>query len=148
MADMYTERILAYGDILGWTEAIEACENQADYDRIKKAIDHIHEYAKNFALHIKEKVSKAVGPNVPLQEYLGIEFAFFSDSFAVSIPADDGYRIFDILSNICHPLLCSNFLTRGGITMGSLHHVENVIFGPALIEAHRLEQEAVYPRLL
>src|SRR6266404_5916302 len=99
MADMYEQRVLAYGDIVGWTEAIEACDNQADYDRINKAIDDIHKYANNFALHTKETISKAVGPNVPLHEYLGIEFAFFSDSFAVSIPADNGYRIFDILSN-------------------------------------------------
>jgi hypothetical protein len=72
----------------------------------------------------------------------------FSDSFAVSMLPTSGYRIFDILSNICHPLLCCGFPTRGGITIGDLHHVENAIWGPALIDAVNIEKTAHYPRLI
>jgi hypothetical protein len=40
------------------------------------------------------------------------------------------------------------FLTRGGIAVGQLHHRQNVVFGPALVEAVNLEREAIYPRLI
>lgn len=44
-------------------------------------------------------------------------------------------------------LLQLGFLTRGGITIGPVHHRDNIIFGPALIEAVALEKEAHYPRI-
>lgn len=45
-------------------------------------------------------------------------------------------------------MLDLGFLTRGAITVGELYHIDNMIFGPALIEAVSLKKEAVYPRLI
>jgi len=50
---------------------------------------------------------------------------------------------------LCLDLLRQGVLTRGGITKGLLYHSSNIAFGPALIEAYRLESEvAVYPRVV
>jgi hypothetical protein len=46
-------------------------------------------------------------------------------------------------------LLCMNQrLVRGAVVLGKIYHEEGIIFGPALIEAHRLEKHAVYPRIV
>lgn len=143
---IYAKRIVAYGDILGWKEACRA--ESSRLEKVKRATEEvIHGYAKMFSANLKERIRSAPYSVVDT-EYMGVEFAMFSDNFAVPTPAESGYRIFDMVSNICHPLLCLGFLTRGGITVGDLHHEENVIFGPAIIEAANLEKDAVYPRLV
>lgn len=142
LLNVYEERVVAYVDILGWSAAC-----QIESQQLVKVIQIIADYSKNFSSILKDKIKAGPGAVIN-QEHMGIEFGMFSDNFAVSMPAASGYRIFDILSWACHPLLCQSFLTRGGITVGKLHHTENVIFGPALIEAHELEQGAVYPRLV
>jgi hypothetical protein len=46
-------------------------------------------------------------------------------------------------------LLRRGILTRGGIALGQLLHHHNVIFGPALVRAYRLESQlALFPRVI
>ena len=46
-------------------------------------------------------------------------------------------------------LLSLGYYTRGAIVIGQTFHHENVIFGPALINAYKLEREvAKYPRVI
>ena len=46
-------------------------------------------------------------------------------------------------------LALEGFYVRGGIAVGPAYVDENVVFGPALIEAHDIEQErAVFPRIV
>jgi hypothetical protein len=45
--------------------------------------------------------------------------------------------------------MSNGILVRGGIAKGQLHHTAKVVFGPALIEAYRLESQiAKFPRIL
>jgi hypothetical protein len=145
-AEIYTQRIVAYGDILGWTCACNSSDPEV-LRRIKRAIEGIQRYAEGFNPYEKKKMIVAYPP-IGNSEYGTIEFSMFSDCFAVSMLPNSGYRIFDILSNICHPLLRLRFSTRGGITIGNLHHVENAVWGPALIEAVNMEKTARYPGLI
>ena len=40
-------------------------------------------------------------------------------------------------------------LSRGGISVGELHHQKGIVYGPALLTAHQLEsQSAIYPRIV
>jgi hypothetical protein len=59
-----------------------------------------------------------------------------------------GFRILSSASALCIKLLQLGFLTQGGVTIGPMHHHDNVVLGPAVIEAVALEREAHYPRLL
>jgi len=39
-------------------------------------------------------------------------------------------------------------LLRGAVTLGKVYESPNVLFGPALVEAHDLEKAARYPRII
>jgi len=45
-------------------------------------------------------------------------------------------------------LINLGFLCRGGISRGLVYHKDEIIFGPAMISAYRLEQAAVMPRII
>lgn len=45
-------------------------------------------------------------------------------------------------------MVVEGFLVRGGVAYGEIHMAPNVAFGPALIEAVELEEQAVNPRVL
>lgn len=46
-------------------------------------------------------------------------------------------------------LVAEGFFVRGGLSLGSLHVSDHVLFGPALVEAYDLESRAaVHPRIV
>jgi hypothetical protein len=139
---VYEQRVIAFVDILGWSEA---CKTESSI--LKEATQAIDDVAIRYCRFIKDDMKNIHNMHInPI--YLSVQFAAFSDCFVVSMPAHSGYRIIDGAAEVCRKLLHLGFLTRGGITVGDLHHIDNVIFGPALIDAVRLEKEAVYPRLV
>ena len=53
------------------------------------------------------------------------------------------------LVHICNDLLGIGIPVRGGITVGKLIHDELKCFGPAMVEAYKIESEiAVFPRVI
>ncbi|MCC5014638.1 hypothetical protein [Legionella sp. 31fI33] len=65
------------------------------------------------------------------------------------MPSNYCGRIYDKIPHAIINLLESGFLVRGGISLGLLHHTDQIIFGPALVRAHDLEHnEAKFPRIL
>jgi hypothetical protein len=64
------------------------------------------------------------------------------------MPVEFGFRILQSAAALSVKVLQQGFLTRDGVTVGQMYHNDNVVFGPALIEAVALEKEAHYPRLL
>jgi hypothetical protein len=142
----YEQRVVAYADILGWGDA---CKDLSKYPKLRTAAQAIADHARNFSLKTKESLKGAVGvPPTFVEQHSSVEFSFFSDNFAISVPPGRAESLFTILAWASNNLLLAGFLVRGGITMGDLYHDPNVIFGPALIEAVELEKEAIYPRLL
>lgn len=54
----------------------------------------------------------------------------------------------DMVSKIAVEALNIGVLVRGGLTMGRLYHTDGVVFGEAMIDAHRLEDRvAIFPRV-
>jgi len=141
----YEERIIAFADILGWRKTIKS-----DFKIPYEAATLIEKYAKNFSLLMKEEIKNAPGiPDKSKEQYSSIEFSFFSDSFAISAPVDNGKVIFDILAWASDMLLRKKFLIRGGVTIGDLYHRQGLIFGPALVEVVEIEEnDAIYPRFI
>jgi hypothetical protein len=144
---VYEHRIIAYADILGWSNS---CNDLSQVPCLLKAAGAIADYAHKFSLSVKESLKNATGVSpVTIEQHAGIGFSFFSDNFAVSAPVAHVQIIFKILAFATHELLRWGFLIRGAVTLGYLYHdYRGIIFGPALIEAVHMEKNARYPRLL
>jgi hypothetical protein len=143
----YERRFVAYIDILGWSEA---CRDPNKFTIVAEVADYLSELPQIFSKTAKDKLEKAKGVVVdPIHQIT--EVVTFSDNLAISTPAgvDDHMLFFKFLTFVCKSLLERwKFLTRGGVTVGDLRHSENMIFGPAFIDAVSLEKEAIYPRLV
>ncbi len=129
-----------------------------DAERLLAAVRELHEPAKvhNEAARAELReggtVQTQAGPMKigrvnPL--FKQVQFGAFSDNFVFSVPASFGGRILGVAARVTVSLLRQGFLVRGGLTLGQLHHKDNLVFGPALNEAVQIEQEeAFYPRIL
>jgi hypothetical protein len=142
---LYDRRLVAYIDIIGWSEA---CRNPTKHALVAKVARRLSEVQKNFSRNLKTILTTT--PGVPVDpSHERTEVVAFSDNLAISTSIDvDPNIFFKFISFMCRELLTSGFLMRGGVTVGDLVHVENMIFGPALIDAVILEKEAIFPRLL
>jgi hypothetical protein len=141
----YEKRLVAYIDIIGWSEA---CRNPDKHPKVVAIAQRISDLPKNFSKSLKDKLktTPGVADDATHQE---TEVVTFSDNLAISTPVGLDYVLFfKFITIVCRDLLTQGFLTRGGVTLGDLCHVENMIFGPALIDAVCLEKEASYPRLV
>ena len=78
---------------------------------------------------------------------LGVNVSFFSDSIILS--TDEFHKLFVPIS-IAESYLKSELklLFRGGITKGKYYHSNGVTFGPAVVSAYHLENQAIYSRIL
>jgi hypothetical protein len=141
----YEERVLAFIDILGFSESIKETmdkdtEIECETDKIYNLLEDVD------ALEIKHI------KNTDNDMYASRVVSHFSDSIAISYLMTEKSGVFYILTDIlffCHTILQKGFLLRGAITCGKLYHSENKIFGPAMLAAHDMEQKlAVYPRIV
>ena len=82
--------------------------------------------------------------------------AFFSDTLVLAAPivreTDDATEIELLMRHaswLQSNLIAEGFFVRGGLSVGSLHLSDQVLFGPALVEAYDLESRAaLYPRIV
>src|SRR5882762_8764112 len=133
-AAAYSERYCAFIDILGFSGLIR------DLDAEKVSVDEIYR-----VLTAVQSPQKTVRPEADLRHQ--------SISDAITLSAAPNAAGFDAICSaageLSRRLLRSGYFTRGGLTKGRLYHDRNTVFGPALIEAYRLENKvAKYPRIL
>jgi hypothetical protein len=152
----YQERLLLYADILGWKAEIARDDGvnllSAVQDIHRRAEDHNEQARKKLIAQEGTIIQTDLGPmrvERVNRMALEVQFGAFSDHFVFSLPASFGSRILSIASKLIIDLLRVGFLTRGAVVFGPLYHCDNVIFGPALLEAVKIEErEAFYPRVL
>jgi len=139
----YTQRIVAYFDIIGWKAA---CTDPSQY----APVSHVAQDLKAIAdIHTEVSPRPIEGSGMmEVTRPMRRQIAAFSDNVAVSYPSEDVESLLLSTAGICRNLLKQGFLVRGGISMGGLFHHAGIIFGPALIEAVALEAEAKFPRIL
>ena len=124
----YTTGYVAFIDILGFSTFVSKEENGEKTDGLFSFINkfcYLFNTSKN----------------------LNVEVSFFSDSIVISSKK---------LKSLIVPILLAEsylqnelgLLFRGGIAYGKYYHKEGVTFGPAVIEAYKLENIAVYSRIL
>jgi hypothetical protein len=76
----------------------------------------------------------------------------FSDLLVLATPAAGPEVLAGVIEQgalLQLDLALKGFFLRGGFAVGLFHCMEDIVFGPALVEAHGLEQaEAVHPRVV
>ncbi len=134
----YEERIVAFLDILGWSELVKL---SIDDDEVRQKLDISLDYVKSRIVNAEQ-----------LQISTNLQITQFSDSIAISTNCSSIVSLYHFLETVCMVILdfvTLGFPVRGGITRGLLVHQGSKIFGPAQIRAYKLESEvAFYPRIL
>ncbi len=137
----YEQRVVAFLDVLGWGSAVSNSETDSELRRC------LLNAAWALAAHVQNYVESDTVEHPSRDEY-----SQFSDSLVVSFPYEapnDLLRLVRLVSEFQTTLLLSGFLLRGGVTVGSLFHSREIVFGPAMNRAYALEHEvAVHPRVV
>ena len=144
---MYEDRILAFVDVLGFSNAIkktiqdDGTENYNETQKIDNILNDVH-----WQLNYKDLL---VSNELPIGSKVTSQF---SDSIIISYLKTEEIGIYRILLDIyllCVTALQNNFLLRGAIVCGKLYHKKNRIFGPALVKAVKMEENiAKCPRII
>lgn len=138
----YTERIVCFLDILGFADHIKGTINGDGSDNVDRISETVA--ALGLAREIFDINNQA--------EFSPKRVTQFSDSIVISFPVEKESGLFHALSQILWLQL--NFanrgiLCRGGIASGRLMHDAEILFGPAMIDAYKLESKAAnYPRVI
>lgn len=148
----YQKRVTAFIDIMGFKELIKTSEGNSE--KLKSVL--------NILQYLKAWDNK--GPNEWGTKQISVEedaqrkgidkfeisnitsCTCFSDSIVVSVLCEDDLlneKISTIIANLSYigsKLLQAGVLIRGGITIGKLiHTTDDLVMGPAMIEAYYLE---------
>jgi hypothetical protein len=140
----YEDRYVAFVDILGFSDLIYRSVGPnpgLTIEEIVRALEVPEE------VQLEGIVLGRIGDSSAAAETL----TAFSDCIAVStIASEQGLmNLLFHLRAIVFRMLRLGFLSRGGIARGPLCHRNGKIFGPAMLEAYRLESEvAVVPRVI
>ncbi|QTV06741.1 hypothetical protein [Faecalibacter bovis] len=130
----YEKRLCCFIDILGFKAHIdESKNNDSKIDSIANILKLNREIVNEDGL-ISKKITH------------------FSDSIVISYKYDETDNIFFFLEDLKFlsiELAAKGYLVRGGVTVDDLIHEDNMIFGPAMVEAYELEsKKAFYPRII
>jgi len=142
----YQKRVLAYFDILGFSNKILNTIDKNTREEIESKTKKINNLFENVQ-ELKNK-HKHTENNIESSR----KVSHFSDSVAISYLLEEEAGIFNILTDIlffCISILQDGYLIRGAITSGELHHSDNKLFGPAIVYASDMEKKiAFYPRIV
>ena len=141
----YEPRIVAYVDVLGWSDAIKRSINDPELVRVLGSGLTVVEGHVRLRSWVHEHIGRS-------KDSAGTEMAQFSDSIIISTrPTRGGIaELIGILHSLTWAFLSNGMLVRGGIAKGLMYHKDAIAYGPALVEAHLLESEpkGLPPRIL
>lgn len=150
-SEKYEERYIAFIDILGFKELVKRSQNT---EHGASALNSIFNALNlNFEGFARDYEAMAQQPD----SFTDLRVNSFSDFVVASTQANE--RGLDLLLFVvwcvARDWLSKGYLSRGGITKGSVIHVggtelkPGLVFGPAFIDAYLLEQEvADFPRVV
>ena len=160
MENLYTERIVAFIDILGFKELVRKSEeDENDLSLILEALSVLknQEVPNSWGLQtieIEESAQKKDLETFNIGN--SVNCTCFSDSLVVSVSFNKEFineafsTLIANLSIVGAKLITKGILIRGGLTVGKLIHGDNgIIVGQALIDAYNLENNlAKHPRMI
>ncbi len=136
----YENRVCCFIDILGFKNHIDETITKSGEDNIKKIKSIVS------ILALSQKMTDNIGCSESKVT------TYFSDSIVISYKYNEPSQLFHTLLDLLYvafELASNGFLTRGGVSIGKLLHNSNYIFGPALIDAYKIESEtAKSPRII
>lgn len=139
---LFRQSFCAYVDVLGFSEKIK----QNDLIYFNKYLQILNDELK----HIEQ--THDLSGKGGLKSF---ELKIFTDNFVFGHPWFDQFgeselgNIFEVLSHIQFTFAKSDIFIRGAITMSDLYMDENIVLGPALVDAYTLEsKKAVSPRII
>ena len=134
LAEVYTEKYVAFVDILGFGDLVErAADDPVRRLDIVRALETVYE----------------IKP--PTKAQTGLQAQNFSDSLILSadLTPDGLWHLLLTLDKLSWNLLSAGILARGGVARGGIHHDNRIVFGPGVNEAYRLESRiAKVPRVI
>lgn len=141
----YEKRLVAFIDILGWSEAVQSSAKEGEV--AVKALGEALVPLKAFTNY-----TGSLGALMPETGWHGDPvMTHFSDCVVLTVKDDISGRqhLLQALSVLSLSLVHHGFLLRGGIARGDVYHRNGMVFGPALIEAYELERDvACAPRVI
>lgn len=143
MNPFFSERVVAFIDILGFKEKVK--QSLVDVDiayNLHSSLKHI--------LSLKEENENTT--TFMSLKHLGLEITTFSDSIVMSYPIEYQGALFTLLLDVIHlqlVLACKGILIRGGIAIGLLYQDGEIVYGTAMNKAYELESiHAMMPRVI
>ncbi len=140
----YETRLVAFMDILGWTEGVRT--SPGNIDRTQKlglALDTIRNQTRMCEWKAENSGDNS-WPGDP-------QVTQFSDCLTISTRADlyGKIELISALEFLTTSLLHQGFLLRGGLAIGELYHRDSLVFGPGFLKAYDLESRCtVFPRII
>lgn len=141
----YEQRIIAYIDILGFSEMIKHTDREDHPDTSQQQLDDLLTVISTIKNHMNTAATKRV-----LQGSCCI--TMFSDTVVLSLPKAQSAKViamFEVLKKLQITMLSKGILMRGSVVHGKLIHNNDLIIGPELVNAYSVESKsAVYPRIV
>lgn len=157
---MYENRICSFIDILGFSNLISKTNNNDSLQlKIINCLDIISNSSKllndpNLSHVVRPVLEKNAGRDIPEiipeKSSLTLRSTSFSDCLVISSELSFKGWLNHTLTLILltHNLLDLGILIRGGTTVGDLYQKDNIVFGNAMIDAYKIENEVSnYPRI-
>ncbi|MES2367276.1 MAG: hypothetical protein V4563_15470 [Pseudomonadota bacterium] len=133
VTDVYADKYVVFLDLLGFKARVE------DADATPQARQEL--------LHVLNIVRDTLCNN----DMMGMRLTHFSDCiiFSANRTAEGLWEILQSVNMLTFNLLNYDFLVRGGLAVGGVHHDENFVYGSAVNKAYFIEStEARYPMTL
>jgi hypothetical protein len=150
--ESYERRIVAMVDILGFSEIVQQARTKADKFKLLRDVLNTVEGQVNRLEEYRQLCNPPPSHRVSFLSRTDIRMAAFSDCYLISDECSDevsGAKVMTAVQALGSHLLTQGILTRGAIVCGEAYHDDRIAFGPAIIKAHKIEQDvAKYPRII
>lgn len=161
----YKTGIMFYMDILGCRQlSLKSGVDEVSLTKVRKIVEIFQEIEKQYEdrhwgrnykmpiTHEGHTIDRVLG-----ESNIEVTMSLFSDGIIISYYPETTDRfviwyeqMHQIFNDICRTIFIfarNGFFLRGGMSYGKFYHSGSVCYGPALLEAVRLEDEICYPTI-
>lgn len=140
LTDSYTDKYVAWIDILGFKNAVQA----------EKGIEYLSKYTDLFSVINQHKKEHEDIWAQLAGEGITYHLKMFSVNDGIILISDELAKeaLFDEINNILCKGYYDGIYMRGAITKGKVFLYDNLVYGEGLIEAYEMEKNAKTPRIV